>query len=83
MDSEEWSGLYCRHCGYEASKKIARRGQGYCLDCGRRLGSLSGGRNLYPIKRQHLPPPTQAEQQAEAEMLNTLGGCFLPEGAER
>lgn len=59
---EAWSGLYCRHCGYEASQKLARRGAGYCLDCGRRLASLSGGRNLYPIKRKQ-----QAEAPAGAE----------------
>lgn len=74
---DEWSGLYCRHCSYEASQKLARRGRGYCLDCGRRLGSLSGGRNLYPIRRK-LPAPTEAERQAEQEMSSTLGGCFLP-----
>ncbi len=66
---DEWSGLYCRHCGYEASKKVAARGRGYCLDCGRRLGSLDGQRNPYPIKRK-LPAPTKAEQPAEGSASN-------------
>lgn len=51
--SNEWSGLACRRCGHELSKKMARKAQGYCDQCGQRLYSLTnGGKNPYPVKRK-------------------------------
>jgi hypothetical protein len=49
--NQQWSGLMCNRCGYEASKKLARQGKGYCLDCGHRLANMNPGqKNPYPFK---------------------------------
>ena len=49
--ADEWSGLVCDSCSQELNKALARKWQGYCPDCGRRLKAIDGGMNIYPVRK--------------------------------